>query len=144
MHDLYEDRSSARFVAFGRTLRRSHSSLIVPLVRLKAAGTTIEGPGELLTAAAEQGRNRVQLQLLEHEELNEATAALSLLRARADVDARRLGVVGHSFEGSLSLLMAARDPEIRAAVIFAGAGPRGRDAAAGQASCSQDLSAVRV
>jgi dienelactone hydrolase len=74
-----------------------------------------------LEADGAEGRNRVQLQLLEHEELNEATAALSRLRARADVDARRLGVVGHSFGGSLSLLMAARDPEIRAAVIFAGA-----------------------
>jgi len=68
-----------------------------------------------------EGRSRVQLQLLEHEELNEAAAALERLRVRDDVDARRLGVVGHSFGGSLSLLMAARDPEIRAAVIFGGA-----------------------
>jgi len=68
-----------------------------------------------------EGRSRVQLQLLEHEEMNEATAALERLRARDDVDARRLGVVGHSFGGSLSLLMAARDPQIRAAVIFGGA-----------------------
>jgi dienelactone hydrolase len=43
------------------------------------------------------------------------------LRARADVDVRRIGVVGHSFGGSLSLLMAARDQGIRAAVIFGGA-----------------------
>jgi carboxymethylenebutenolidase len=68
-----------------------------------------------------EGRNRVQLQLLEHEEINEATAALERLRTRDDVDARRIGIVGHSFGGSLSLLMAARDPEIRAAVIFGGA-----------------------
>jgi dienelactone hydrolase len=68
-----------------------------------------------------EGRNRVQLQLLENEEMNEAIAALERLRLRDDVDARRLGVVGHSFGGSLSLLMAARDPEIRAAVIFGGA-----------------------
>jgi dienelactone hydrolase len=68
-----------------------------------------------------EGRNRVQLQLLENEEMNEAIAALERLRAREDVDARRLGVVGHSFGGSLSLLLAARDPEIRAAVIFGGA-----------------------
>jgi dienelactone hydrolase len=63
----------------------------------------------------------VQLQLLEHDELDEATAALARVRGRADVDARRVGVVGHSFGGSLSLLMAARDPEIRAAVTFGGA-----------------------
>src|SRR5262245_20128439 len=73
-----------------------------------------------------EGRNRVQLQLLEHEELDEATAALERLRARGDVDARRIGVVGHSFGGSLTLLMAARDPEIRAAVVFGGAAAQAR------------------
>ena len=62
----------------------------------------------------------MQLQLLEHDELDEATAALARLRGRADVDAQRIGVVGHSFGGSLSLVMAARDPAIRAAVIFGG------------------------
>jgi dienelactone hydrolase len=68
-----------------------------------------------------EGRNRVQLQLLENEQMNDATAALARLRARDDVDTRRIGVVGHSFGGSLSVLMAARDPGIRAAVIFSGA-----------------------
>jgi dienelactone hydrolase len=72
-------------------------------------------------AKGAEGRNRVQLQLLEHDELDEATAALARLRGRADVDAQRIGVVGHSFGGSLSLVMAARDPAIRAAVIFGGA-----------------------
>jgi dienelactone hydrolase len=74
-----------------------------------------------LQAEGAEGRNRVQLQLLEHEQMNEAAAALARLRARGDVDARRIGVVGHSFGGSLSVLMAARDPKIRAAVIFGAA-----------------------
>jgi dienelactone hydrolase len=74
-----------------------------------------------LEADGVEGRNRVQLQLLEGEQMNEATAALRQLRARADVDTHRIAVVGHSFGGSLSLLMAARDPTIRAAVIFGGA-----------------------
>lgn len=74
-----------------------------------------------LRAGGVEGRNRVQLQLLEHEELNEAMAALSRLRAREDVDGRSIGVVGHSFGGSLSLLVAAQNPEIRAGVIFGGA-----------------------
>jgi dienelactone hydrolase len=74
-----------------------------------------------LKAEGVDGRNRVQLQLLENEEMNAATAALARLRARDEVDVRRIGVVGHSFGGSLSLLMAAADPEIRAAVIFGGA-----------------------
>jgi len=68
-----------------------------------------------------EGRNRVQLQLLEGEQMNEAAAALRQLGARADVDTRRIGLIGHSFGGSLSLLMAARDPNIHAAVIFGGA-----------------------
>jgi dienelactone hydrolase len=74
-----------------------------------------------LQAEGVEGRNRVQLQLLENEQMNEATAALARLRARDDVDTRRIGVVGHSFGGSLSVLMAARDPGIRAVVIFGGA-----------------------
>jgi carboxymethylenebutenolidase len=74
-----------------------------------------------LKADGVEGRNRVQLQLLENEQMNEASDAIVRLRARDDVDARRIGVVGHSFGGSLSVLMAARDPEIRAAVIFGGA-----------------------
>jgi carboxymethylenebutenolidase len=67
------------------------------------------------------GRNRVQLELLENEDMNEAAAALARLRGRADVDAHRLGVVGHSFGGSLAILMAARHSELRAVVIFGGA-----------------------
>jgi dienelactone hydrolase len=67
------------------------------------------------------GRNRVQLQLLETEELNEALAALAWLRARPEVDAARLVVVGHSFGGSLSLLLAERESRLRAAVVFGGA-----------------------
>lgn len=68
-----------------------------------------------------EARNRVQIELLEGEQLSEATAALTRLRGRADVDRRRIAVVGHSFGGSLSLVMAARDPEIRAVVSFGGA-----------------------
>jgi dienelactone hydrolase len=74
-----------------------------------------------LKAEGVEGRSRMQLQLLDNEQMNEALAALARLRARADVDARRIGVVGHSFGGSLSVLMAARDPEIGAVVIFGGA-----------------------
>lgn len=73
------------------------------------------------SAGGADARNRVQIQLLEHDELDEASAALAQLVARRDVDATRIGVVGHSFGGSLSLLLAARHPEIRAAVIFGGA-----------------------
>ena len=74
-----------------------------------------------LQAEGVEGRNRVQLRLLENEQMNEAIAALARLRARPDVDVGRIGVTGHSFGGSLSVLMAAREPAIRAVVIFGGA-----------------------
>ncbi|HTM23644.1 MAG TPA: alpha/beta fold hydrolase [Vicinamibacterales bacterium] len=81
--------------------------------------------GDLMTRAlavdGQRGRNRIQLQLLEGEEMNEALAGLTFLRALPDVDPRRIAVVGHSFGGSLSLLLAAREPDVRAVVIFGGA-----------------------
>ncbi len=77
--------------------------------------------GRALQAEGDEGRNRVQLQLLDHEAMDAAAAALAQLRTRPDVDVTRIGVAGHSFGGSLSLLMAERDPAIRATVIFGGA-----------------------
>jgi dienelactone hydrolase len=74
-----------------------------------------------LTNEGLDSRNRLQLRLLEHDGVAAASAALARLRARADVDPRRIGVVGHSFGGSLSLLLVQKDPEIHAAVIFGGA-----------------------
>jgi dienelactone hydrolase len=80
--------------------------------------------GDLMKRAfavgGQEGRNRVQLELLETEELDEAIAGLAFLRALSEVDARRIAVAGHSFGGSLTLFVAARDPALRAAVIFSG------------------------
>ena len=86
-----------------------------------------QGPadGDLMAQASTTGgqraRNRVQLQLLEGEELTEAAAALACLRALPQVDPRRVAVAGHSFGGALTLFLAARDTTVRAVVIFAGA-----------------------
>jgi len=74
-----------------------------------------------LATDGQEGRNHVQLQLLETEELNEALAGLAWLGALPEVEARRVAVAGHSFGGSLSLLLAARDATLRAAVVFGGA-----------------------
>lgn len=74
-----------------------------------------------LAARGQRGRNDIQLRLLEGEELNEAIAGLAFLRTLREVDARRIAVVGHSFGGSLTLFLAARDTTLRAAVIFSGA-----------------------
>jgi len=69
-----------------------------------------------------QEANTLQLQLLEHRELDDTAAALVALRARPDVDSTRVSLVGHSFGGSLTLLLSEREPEIRAIVLFSTAG----------------------
>jgi carboxymethylenebutenolidase len=75
-----------------------------------------------LAAKGPAARNQLQLQLLEVDEMNDDLAGLRLLRALPGVDARRVAVVGHSFGGSLALLVAERDPALRAVVVFAAAG----------------------
>jgi carboxymethylenebutenolidase len=50
--------------------------------------------------------------------MSDAVAALAFLRALPDVDARRVALVGHSFGGSLSLILAAHDTLTRASVVF--------------------------
>ena len=74
-----------------------------------------------LAAEGQAGRNRVQLRLLETDELSDALAGVAFLRALPDVDPRRVAVAGHSFGGSLTLLLAERDSALRAVVDFAGA-----------------------
>jgi dienelactone hydrolase len=60
-------------------------------------------------AHGQQARNAMQTQLLEGREIADAESALRLLRALPYVDARDVGVVGHSFGGSLTVLLAERD-----------------------------------
>jgi dienelactone hydrolase len=69
----------------------------------------------------QEGRNRVQLELLEGDDLKDVMAGLAFLRSRPEVDARRVAVAGHSFGGSLTLLVAERDSAVRAALVFGGA-----------------------
>ena len=71
-----------------------------------------------LAAHGQDSRNQLQLELLETVELDDALAGLAFLRALPEVDARRVAVVGHSFGGSLTLLLAERDSTLRAAVLF--------------------------
>jgi dipeptidyl aminopeptidase/acylaminoacyl peptidase len=49
----------------------------------------------------------------------DARAALRFLRARRDVDARRLGLVGHSYGGAMAPMVAADDPSLAAVVLLA-------------------------
>jgi dienelactone hydrolase len=71
--------------------------------------------------------NRLQLKLLETEQLEQTQQALDYLRTIAFVDRKRVAVLGHSFGGSLALILAERDPSLRAVVTFgaaAGSWPR--------------------
>lgn len=73
-------------------------------------------------AHGQDARNALQLQLLEGREMGDARAALAFLRARPYVDAGDVALIGHSFGGSLTLLMAEREPNLRAVVVFSAAG----------------------
>jgi dienelactone hydrolase len=67
-------------------------------------------------------RNALQLRLLEDRDMSDALSGLKFLRALPYVDAHDVGVIGHSFGGSLTVLMAEREPELRAVVVFSCAG----------------------
>src|ERR1700736_105622 len=66
-------------------------------------------------------RNTLQLQLLQHRDMDDALSGLKFLRALPYVDARNIALVGHSFGGSLTVLLAEREPNLRAVVVFSGA-----------------------
>ena len=73
-------------------------------------------------AHGQESRNALQLQLLENREMDDALSGLKFLRAFPYVDAKDVALVGHSFGGSLTVLMAEREPGLRAVVVFSGAG----------------------
>jgi carboxymethylenebutenolidase len=73
-------------------------------------------------AHGQEARNALQLQLLENREMDDALSGLKFLRALPYVDAREVAVVGQSFGGSLTVLLAEREPSLRAVVVFSGAG----------------------
>ena len=70
----------------------------------------------------QQGRNAVQLQQMETTQLQDMISGITFLRNRADVDSNRIAVICHSFGGSLALLFAEHDQNIKAAVIFSPGG----------------------
>jgi dienelactone hydrolase len=70
----------------------------------------------------QEARNALQLQLLENREMDDALSGLKFLRALPYVDVRNVAVIGDSFGGSLTVLLAEREPNLRAVVIFSGAG----------------------
>ena len=73
-----------------------------------------------LAAEGQDARNRLQLQMLEGDSLDDASAGLAFLHTLRGVDAHRIALVGHSYGASLTLVMAERDDSVRAAVAFSG------------------------
>jgi dienelactone hydrolase len=66
-------------------------------------------------------RNELQVHLLETDQLQDMISGVRFLRGRRDVDTSRLGVIGHSFGGSLALILAEHDPSLKAVVGFGAA-----------------------
>jgi carboxymethylenebutenolidase len=70
----------------------------------------------------QEERNKVQLQQLETDQLQDMIAGLTFLKARKDVDKNHIVVAGVSFGGSLALLLAEHEPGLKTAIIFAPGG----------------------
>jgi carboxymethylenebutenolidase len=70
----------------------------------------------------QEGRNKIQLQQLETDQLQDMISGIRFLQGRRDANADRIAIAGHSFGGSLALLVAEREPRIKAVVIFSGGG----------------------
>ena len=67
-------------------------------------------------------RNTLQLQLLENRDMADAVSGLRFLQALPYVDAGNVATVGHSFGGSLTVLLAEHEPKLRAVIVFSAAG----------------------
>jgi dienelactone hydrolase len=104
-----------------------HGYLFFALYRRGQGLSADQGPESAALVSRERATrgddaaNRLQLTLLEGEQLQETLNALDVLRGLPGVDSNRIVIVGHSFGGSLAMLVAERDPSIRAVVNFAGA-----------------------
>jgi len=72
------------------------------------------------TSKGDDAANQLQLKLLEGEQLDEERNGLAVLRSLPGVDSGRIAIVGHSFGGSLALVLAAEDARIRAVICFGG------------------------
>jgi len=105
-----------------------HGYVFLYLYRRGVGPSTAQGANAVdlmnraFAAHGQDARNALQLQLLAGREMNDARAALAFLRARPYVDAGNVALVGYSFGGSLTILMAEGEPTLRALVVFSAAG----------------------
>lgn len=119
------ERQSAQAAAIGPVFAR-HGYLLLFVFRRGSGLSADQGTSAAdlmdreLAAHGQEARNKLQMRLLEADPLSDALAGLAFLRALPEVDRLRVAVAGHSFGGSLTLLMAERDNTLRAAVVFSG------------------------
>jgi carboxymethylenebutenolidase len=110
---------------FGPVFAR-HGYVLLYLFRHGVGLTTgknaIDLMNDAFAAGGQDARNTLQIKLLEGREMTDALAGLAFLRRLPEVDPARLAVVGQSFGGSLTVLMTEREPSLRAAIVFSGAG----------------------
>ena len=113
-------------VALGPVFAR-HGYVFLYLFRRGSGLSANEGANsydvmrQAFASKGQDAKNQVQIRLLENDDLSDAVAALAFLRERPEVDARRVALAGHSFGGSLTLILAERDTAVRAAVVFGAA-----------------------
>lgn len=69
-----------------------------------------------------EGRNEIQLQQLETHQLEDMKSAVASMCKRKEVDTSNLILLGHSFGGSLAILLAEQDHRFRSIVLFSPAG----------------------
>jgi dienelactone hydrolase len=85
-----------------------------------------ESTADLMSRAlkekGQEERNRVQMHQLQTNDLQDMSSGLEFLRRRKDVDIDHIAVIGHSFGGSLALLVAEHHPGLKAVVTFGAAG----------------------
>lgn len=106
------DGNRTQFVDEAVDLAREHGVVsVLPQGRFPWAGDPTD---------AESDAARIRAEVAHHR------AAVDLLAARADVDQRRIGLVGHDFGAMHGTLLAAEDARIAAAVLIA-ATPRWAD-----------------
>lgn len=127
-------RNRARGAALLGPIFARHGYVFLYLFRRGAGLSAGQGSysGDLraaeLAANGQEAHDRLQMRLLEGDELNDAFAGLRYLRSLPEVDAGRVAVVGHSFGGSLTLLLAEQDSTLRGAIDFASAAGSWRSA----------------
>jgi uncharacterized protein len=115
----------AALLLHGYTSRKEHvtDSIGAALARRGIASLSIDLPlhGERREAAASSSAsNPLELMRRWRAALDEASEGLRDLAARPEIDAGRLAIIGYSLGAFLGVIVAAREPEVRALILAAG------------------------